>query len=141
MTKDEDWLQQAKKDFLHAQKSKDIQHYEWSVLAAQQAAEKAIKALYYKLKADAWDHALLKLLKKLPKEMKVSEDLYDAAKYLDKHYITTRYPNGFASGAPDDYYTEKDAKEAIKHAKKIISFCENQISSIPTKANENAQET
>jgi len=43
---------------------------------------------------------------------------------LDKHYIPTRYPNGFDSGAPGDYYTKADAQQAIENAKQIVEFCE-----------------
>jgi HEPN domain-containing protein len=42
----DDWLRQAEKDILHAKESIKIEHFEWSVLAAQQGAEKAIKSLY-----------------------------------------------------------------------------------------------
>jgi HEPN domain-containing protein len=47
---------------------------------------------------------------------------------LDKFYIPTRYPNGFDTGTPADYYSKKDLEQAIKHAKKIIQFCEDKIS-------------
>lgn len=130
MARADDWLKQAKKDLLHAVESIKIQHYEWSVLAAQQGAEKAVKALYYEVGANPWGHSLLKFLKKLPKSIVVSEDLIKAAKNLDKHYITARYPNSFASGAPDDYYIKNDAEKAVKNAKKIFQFCENQLSSL-----------
>jgi len=32
----------------------------------------------------------------------------DAARRLDKVYLTARYPNGFVSGTPSDYFTEKE---------------------------------
>ncbi|MHA1697747.1 MAG: HEPN domain-containing protein [Promethearchaeota archaeon] len=128
MNRVNDWLEQARRDLAHARESIKIKHYDWAVLAAQQGAEKAIKALYYQIGADPWGHAILQFLKKLPKKINISADLIESARYLDKHYITSRYPNGFASGAPKDYYTEKDAEEALKHGEKIFIFCENQIS-------------
>lgn len=39
MNRADDWLKQADKDLIHAKESLKIQHYEWSVLAAQQSAE------------------------------------------------------------------------------------------------------
>ena len=54
-----------------------------------------------------------------------SDPLVTRAKALDKHYISTRYPNGFASGAPMDYYTTEDAERAIDDAEAIVRFCEN----------------
>ena len=130
MVRADDWLKQAKKDILHSKESLKIEHFEWSVLAAHQGAEKAIKAVYFKMGGDPWGHSILQFLKKLPENFDVNDELIQAAKYLDKHYITYLYPNGFASGAPEDYFTKKDAKEAIINAEKIFIFCENQISTL-----------
>jgi hypothetical protein len=44
----------------------------------------------------------------------------EGAKILDKYYIPARYPNGFDTGAPMEYFTEKEAKEAVEYADKII---------------------
>ena len=130
MVRADDWLKQAKKDILHSKESLKIEHFEWVVLAAQKGAEKAIKAVYFKMGGDPWGHSILQFLKKLPENFDVNDELIKAAKYLDKNYITSRYPNGFASGAPEDYFTKKDAEEAIINAEKIFIFCENQISAL-----------
>ena len=135
MTRADDWLKQAKKDILHAKESVKINHFEWAVLAAQQGAEKAIKALYYEIGADPWGHSILKFLKKLPENLEVNDELIASAKSLDKHYITARYPNAFASGAPEDYYIKKDAEDAIKDGEKIFEFCKNQISTFRKEIN------
>jgi HEPN domain-containing protein len=130
MVRADDWLKQAVRDILHAKESIKIEHFEWSVLAAQQGAEKSIKALYYEIGGDPWGHSLLKFLRALPKKFEIDEKLISAAKNLDKHYVTSRYPNGFASGAPEDYYMKKDAEEAIINAEKIFEYCKNQISTL-----------
>lgn len=52
-TREEDWIRQAKRDPEHARHALGDRDYEWSCFAAQQAAEKAVKALYQKLGADA----------------------------------------------------------------------------------------
>jgi HEPN domain-containing protein len=130
MVRADDWIRQTERDILHAKESINIEHYEWSVLAAQQGAEKAIKALYYEIGADPSGHSIFKFMKNLPKRIKVPEEIINAAKTLDKHYITSRYPNGFASGAPKDYYIEKDAKKAINYGEKILRFCKDSISSL-----------
>ena len=134
MVRADDWLRQAEKDIIHAKESIKIEHFEWSVLAAQQGAEKAVKALFYEIGGDPWGYSLLKFLKSLPKEFKVEEELIIAAKNLDKHYVTSRYPNGFASGAPEDYYIIKDAEEAVINAEKIFKYCKNQVSALRKKA-------
>jgi HEPN domain-containing protein len=124
-----DWFRQAEADLEHAEASSREGDCEWSCFAAQQSAEKAVKALYYSLHGDPWGHSLLALIKGLPAAIaaKLPEGILDAAKTLDKNYIQTRYPNGFDAGAPTDYYTEKDAKESIAHAKSILEFCRAEI--------------
>ena len=124
-----DWFRQAEADLEHAQSALEDEDYEWCCFAAQQAAEKALKAVFYHLHGDPWGHSLLALMNGLPDptQASVSAGLLDAARALDKHYIPTRYPNGFAEGAPTDYYTKRDGEDCIGHAKSILSFCQTQI--------------
>src|SRR5688572_2946409 len=124
-----DWLRQAAADIEHAQTSLEHGDFEWSCFAAQQAAEKAVKAVFYHLHGDPWGHSLLALLEGLvdPVRASVTPELLDSARALDKQYIPTRYPNGFAQGAPTDYYTKRDARESIAHAQSILSFCQAAI--------------
>lgn len=51
-----DWWRQAEADLRYACNALADGDYEWSCFAAQQAAEKAIKALFQKLGMDAWVH-------------------------------------------------------------------------------------
>ena len=123
-----DWLNQANNDLEHAEASLEVEHYEWVCLAAQQSAEKAVKAIFYSLKSEVWGHGIARLLESLPDEYKPSKELVQNALILDRHYIPSRYPNGLISGSPRDNYTIKDAEEAIKYAREIIKFCEDKIS-------------
>jgi len=119
-----DWLAQAKRDLNHAANACKDSDFEWSCFSAQQAAEKAVKAVFLHLLGEGWGHSVYGLLGALGDKMDVPEGLLDVAKALDKHYIPTRYPNGFDSGAPGDYYTKTDAQQAIENAKQIIELCE-----------------
>jgi len=119
----EDWFKQAVRDLRHAETALQAQDYEWACFAAQQAAAKAIKAVFQKQNGEAWGHSLTVLLNELAEKIDIDPALIDLAKELDKHYIPARYPNGFVSGAPMDYYTENEAKRAIAHAEKILEFC------------------
>src|ERR1041385_5604849 len=101
----QDWLRQAEGDLQHARNSLEFRDHDWACFASHQAAEKAIKALYQHLHMEAWGHVLMELLKALPQDVKTGDELLAHAKQLDKHYIPTRYPNGFESGAPVDFYT------------------------------------
>lgn len=118
-----DWLRQARRDLTHAQHALDDGDFEWSCLAAQQAAEKAVKALYEELHGEGWGHAVSKLLRDLSPQLAVPVELVDGALRLDKLYIPTRYPNGFPSGAPGDYFTAAEAAAAIADAEAILAFC------------------
>jgi HEPN domain-containing protein len=120
-----DWLRQAKRDLAHARRSAEYGDYEWSCFAAQQGAEKAVKAVYQWLGAVAWGHSVTMLLTNLPAANRPAEDLVDRAKALDKHYIPTRYPNGFEQGAPLDYYTLSEAERSVEDAEYVIRFCED----------------
>ncbi|HIE50259.1 MAG TPA: HEPN domain-containing protein [Armatimonadetes bacterium] len=123
----EDWFRQAQRDLDHARYAQEEGHYEWACFAAQQAAEKAVRALYQKLGADAWGHMVSELLQRLPPQVQPLSDLIEMGKELDKHYIPPRYANAYPSGAPMDYYTEGEAQRAIEHAKRILQFCENHL--------------
>ncbi len=123
----QDWFRQAQKDLRHAERALEDGDYEWACFAAQQAAEKAVKAVFEKLHAEAWGHSITALLNQLPDESKPTNELINRAKELDKHYIPTRYPNGFDSGAPLDYYIDNEAKRAIENANAILTFCEGHL--------------
>ena len=123
-----DWFRQAEADLRHAGNALEDGDFEWSCFAAQQGAEKALKALFQKLGMEAWGHTLTALIGNLPNVVGVSESLVNCAKILDKHYIPTRYPNGFDSGAPTDFYTKEEAKTAIKCAEEILELCRHKIS-------------
>ena len=122
-----DWMRQAVKDLEHAKRSAEQGDYEWACFAAQQAAEKAVKALYQKISIEAWGHSVSRLLQALPSEVRPPEELVNGAKELDRHYVPTRYPNFHPEGAPLDYYTEQDARRAIEHAERILEFCRSKV--------------
>jgi HEPN domain-containing protein len=123
-----DWFRQAEADLRHARNAQEDGDFEWSCFAAQQSAEKALKAVFQKLGVDAWEITLTALIGNLPPAVtQPSERLINYARMLDKHYLPTRYPNGFASGAPTDFYTEEEARNTVQHAEAILEFCRDQI--------------
>ncbi len=99
----EDWLRQALRDLEHARAALERDTFEWAAFAAQQAADKAVKAVFQSLGADARGHSVTELLVALPPRARPDTTLIDAAKELDKHYIGPRYPNSYPSGAPMDF--------------------------------------
>jgi HEPN domain-containing protein len=123
-----DWLRQAQRDLTHARNALEDGDFEWSCFASQQAAEKAVKAVYEHLHGEGWGHVVSKLLKELPDQSGVTQALLETAMRLDKLYLLPRYPNGFESGAPGDFYTRTEAGAAIADANAIIEFCRRAIS-------------
>lgn len=60
-------------------------------------------------------------------ELNAPEDILNLGRRLDRHYLQSRYVNTFHEGAPIDYYTRKDAEEAVQYSEKIIHFCRKSI--------------
>ncbi len=123
----EDWLRQADADLSHARNSLRDGDLEWCSFAAHQAAEKALKGCFLYLGMEAWGHTLSALVGNLPSTVELPAALVDYTKSLDKHYMLARYPNGFPSGAPTDFYTEAEAREAVRYAEAVLEFCRRQI--------------
>jgi len=61
----------------------------------------------------------------LAEHITIEEEIKEMGKLLDIYYIPARYPNGFPSGKPADYFTEKQAREAVNAADYIAKFCES----------------
>ncbi|MFB6264705.1 MAG: HEPN domain-containing protein [Bradymonadaceae bacterium] len=120
-----DWLRQGRRDLEHARDAAETETFEWACFAAQQGAEKAVKAVLLDRGDEAFGHGLLTFLEAVADSHDVDDELLDAARRLDRFYIPARYPNGFASGAPMDYFTEDDADEALEDAELIVEFCED----------------
>ncbi len=93
-----DWFNQALRDLEQAEHSRQTGHHEWACFAAQQAAEKAVKAL------------------------RPPESLVAKAQVLDTAYIPSRYPNSHPEGAPFEHYGPIQGEEALQFAGEIVEF-------------------
>jgi len=115
-----DWFLQSERDLIQAEASKAEGRHEWACFAAQQSAEKAVKALHLSLGQEAWGHVIARLLLDLPLE--VPEDLVEKGKVLDNFYIPTRYANGHPEGPPFEHYGSLQSEEAIRYAGEVLDF-------------------
>ncbi len=120
-----DWLAQAERDLEQARSSRKEGRHEWACFAAQQSAEKAVKALHLSLGQEAWGHVVAALLTELPGA--VDPNLVERAKVLDNFYVATRYANGHPAGAPFQHYGPLQSDDAIDHAGKILEFVRVQM--------------
>lgn len=123
MERSGDWMEQAARDLAHAKSDVTTGYYEWACFSAQQAAEKAGKAVLQKLGAEAWGHSVADLLSELERSKAVPAGLLDFARELDKAYIPARHPNAHPSGSPGRLYTRAEADRMVAHAEAIVGFC------------------
>ena len=122
-----DWFNQAIRDLEQAKDSQQAGRHEWACFAAQQAAEKAVKALHLHLGQEAWGHVIAKLLQELPELVQLPKDLLEKARVLDNFYIPARYPNSHPQGAPFEHYGSLQSEAAINYASEIIDFAGAQM--------------
>lgn len=118
------WLLTARGDLESARVLKAGGRWAHACFHAQQAGEKALKALWYRLELDPWGHSVRQLVDNLhtesPDTYRALRDLSDAASDLDQFYIPTRYPNGLPDLTPDQVFTEAMAIRAESLATAII---------------------
>jgi HEPN domain-containing protein len=125
--RDLDWFHQALRDLEQAEDSRRAGRHEWACFAAQQAAEKGVKALHLHLGQEAWGHVIARLLRELPEAVPVPEDLVEKGRTLDTLYIPSRYPNSHPEGAPFEHYGPLQSEEAVRYAREILEFVRAQM--------------
>ena len=123
-------MYEAQGDLEHARSDEERGYYNWACFSAQQAAEKAVKAAFQKIGAEAWGHSIADLLQELSVRYPVPQELIDQGLELDKAYIPTRYPNAHPSGSPRNRYTKGEARRLVEYASEIVGFCEGLLSEI-----------
>ncbi|MBM3744330.1 MAG: HEPN domain-containing protein [Acidobacteria bacterium] len=125
MNRAADWLRQAERDLAAAENAAGAGYHEWAAFGAQQSAEKAVKALVESRHGSARGHSILSILSQCALE--VPEPVVEAARELDQVYVTARYPNGFAAGAPADYFSARTSERLLANARSIVDFCRSAV--------------
>ena len=122
-----DWLMQARRDLKAARDSLNAGNYEWTAFQAQQGAEKALKALLRYHNHEARGHTLVHLLDTVQDFVVVPADLWPKVRELDRHYIQPRYPNGFATGYPAEFYDQETAERVVAYGTEIVEFVQSHL--------------
>ena len=125
-----DSFSHAKRNLENAKYEYDGVFYEFSCFLSQQSAEKAIKALYQKIGAEAFGHSVTGLIQRFTFKEKFDARMIDEAKELDKAYIPTRYPDSIPEGSPFMMYSADEAGRLMLYAGHIIERCESILSKI-----------
>ncbi|MFM7435359.1 MAG: HEPN domain-containing protein [Vulcanococcus sp.] len=100
-------VRQARADGRAAQVLADAEEWSHSCFQAQQAAEKALKALLADRDQDLRSHSLTALLRELGGDAPLRWSAQ--ARLLDKLYAPTRYPDALGEMAPMDVFGADDA--------------------------------
>ncbi|MFZ5449607.1 MAG: HEPN domain-containing protein [Thermodesulfobacteriota bacterium] len=122
-----DWFNQAVRDLEQAEDSRAAGRHEWACFAAQQAAEKAVKAMHLSFGQEAWGHVVARLLQELPATAALPGELIEKGRVLDNFYIPARYPNSHPQGAPFEHYGPLQSETAVTYAREIIEFARAQM--------------
>ncbi|RME21970.1 MAG: HEPN domain-containing protein [Deltaproteobacteria bacterium] len=123
------WLRQAEEDLDAAEKSASIlKKYYLSCFLAQQAAEKALKAVFYARGAlSVRGHSVAELCTAAKDFDPELAAMRPRLAKLDRYYIPTRYPNGLSGGHPFEVFDERDAADAVALAGQAIEHARNRI--------------
>ncbi len=122
------WYATAQDDYKTAEILFTNGKFPQSCFYAQQAGEKALKALYFKFDLEPWGHSLVKLSKEFSGQQELVcalSELNNECRELDRYYIPTRYPDGLPGTIPSEAYGSSEALSALKAAEKILVLAGN----------------
>jgi HEPN domain-containing protein len=125
------WMDRAKSSLIISKTRYDENvFYEDLCFQAQQAVEKALKALliFYKVDPEK-THNLVALIKELSKCITVPEEINETA-ILNDYAVQTRYPGGYTPIEEEEY------NNAIIIAEKCIKWIEKKIKELIKRAEE-----
>lgn len=121
-----DWLKQAQEEFLWAKDALASGRWALVCFTAQQVAEKSLKAVAIRRgAAQVRSHSV----KDIARALVIDGELETMARMLDQYYITTRYPDAFYSGAPFEFFTESQARDALRFARAFLDHAESEMRS------------
>lgn len=113
------WLTQAEEDLLWARSSLKEGILRGACFAAQQSAEKALKAFLLSKNITAPKiHDLVTLNQKCLNLEPRFKEIEQACNVLSPYYISSRYPDV----AQFEHYSQDQAEKAVKSAEKIVNL-------------------
>ena len=117
-----EWLNRARSDLLLAKSEREGIYPEDLCFHAQQAAEKAIKALLIKYGVEfPYVHDIAELLTLLEKASYTIPENIRQGERLTRFAVFTRYPGIAASVSHEEY------EEALNLAEAVVSWVQNQL--------------
>lgn len=119
------WLQTAAEDLRTANLLRDGEAHAAACFFSQQAAEKALKALWYATDQEPWGHSVVELLESFAERgsLSAADAWSDCAAQLDQFYIPTRYPDALPASTPGVVYRAADSGRALACAEVLVNGC------------------
>ena len=112
MVEIKDWFKKARSDLKAAEINLGEGLYDVSSFLSQQAAEKALMAVYILKFKRLWKiHDLGALAKKIG----APEEILTLCNDLTEHYLSTRYPT-------EAEYKRPDAEEALMQSRRVVEW-------------------
>jgi HEPN domain-containing protein len=122
------WLRQAQDDYRFGRTALAGRFHAQACFIAQQVAEKAVKAVHYKLSGNpVIGHSVQALLKRLSARAQVTQELVTLGGELDQYYVATRYPDALPGVVPSDAFSAAQARAALRAANKILRWATLQV--------------
>ena len=108
------WLAVAEEDLDFATYAERGEYHAHAYSSAQQAAEKAVKAVHYPGGARAvLGHSVRNLIERLDPRVAELDARLDDARALDLYYVPTRYPSGLDAWTPATGFGKPQAERAL----------------------------
>ena len=123
------WLRQAEYDLAQAERLLDQGVFSYAAFFAEQAAQKSLKAfLLSRGRRLVAIHSVGVLAGEAAGQEDAFSALIEGAKRLDRHYLTSRYPDALPEPAiPAESYVREDAQEALTTARAIVQTASRAI--------------
>ena len=123
------WLRQAQADMDFLPTVREAGKYDTCCFLTQQAAEKMLKAyLFAQGEELIFTHSIFKLCTLAAQYDEAFAEMRDRIKMLDFYYVEARYPNALEDVIPAEFYTDRDAAEAIAMANDARQMVEARMS-------------
>lgn len=122
---------QARHDLAKAEENLTGRDFAYACFFAEQSAQKSLKAfLISQGRRFITTHSVGELAKEAAGFDKSFEALIDGAKRLDRHYLSSRYPDALPEPAiPAESYVKEEAEEALAVARGIFEAARREIAS------------
>jgi HEPN domain-containing protein len=117
------WLAQARRDLDAATYLFDGARYDAACFAAQQAAEKALKAALIWVAGDRpRTHQLGALVAELAVHRPDAPIALGDIAALDPYYVTTRYPDAIGGSVPGASFFAPEGRLALERAARVVEY-------------------